>query len=173
MPQVRPSTAVHHFAHAADLRPGWRALRASLVLVWWWTAAVSLWGFHGISVDLLSGLGQYPLWISHTLIAGGAAVDLAIGLWLGWRPSRAAYASAGLAMAAMTLLATVLQPALWLHPLGPLLKNLPLAAALYLLWLQAGGHHAPTTAVDADADVNAAAGPASAAAHTAATRRSA
>jgi hypothetical protein len=34
----------------------------------------------------------------------------------------------------MTITATVLLPALWLHPLGPLSKNLPIAAALYLLW---------------------------------------
>ena len=36
----------------------------------------------------------------------------------------------------MTAAATLLQPALWLHPLGPLLKNLPIAALLVHLLRQ-------------------------------------
>ncbi len=40
-------------------------------------------------------------------------------------------------MSAMTLAATVLQPGLWLHPLGPLLKNLPIAALLWHLYRRA------------------------------------
>jgi hypothetical protein len=31
----------------------------------------------------------------------------------------------------------LLQPALWLHPLGPLLKNLPIAALLWHLYRRA------------------------------------
>jgi hypothetical protein len=34
----------------------------------------------------------------------------------------------------MTAVATFLQPALWLQPLGPLLKNLPIAALLWHLY---------------------------------------
>ena len=33
----------------------------------------------------------------------------------------------------MTIVTTALLPAMWLHPLGPLLKNLPIAAALVVL----------------------------------------
>lgn len=127
--------STHPAPDAARITPAaWRALRSSLVFVWLWTAAVSLWEFHGLSVQLLSPIGAYPKWISHGLIAGGALVDVLIGAWLWWRPGRAAYAVAGLAMAVMTALATALSPGLWLHPLGPLSKNLPIAAALYLLW---------------------------------------
>jgi hypothetical protein len=36
-------------------------------------------------------------------------------------------------MTAMTVIGTALQPTLWLHPLGPLLKNLPIAAMLWFL----------------------------------------
>ena len=46
---------------------------------------------------------------------------------------RTSYFAALALMTAMTLVATVLQPALWLHPLGPLLKNLPMAALLWHL----------------------------------------
>ncbi len=73
----------------------------------------------------------------QTLIVGGAAVDLAIGLAMWLRPGRAVYLAAFVLMLAMTLVATVLQPSLWLHPFGPLLKNLPIAALLWHLYRRA------------------------------------
>ena len=117
--------------------PAWRAAHASLVFVWLWTAVASVWEFNGRSQELLAALAPYPAWVTQGLILSGAAVDLLIGLWLWWRPSRAAYATAATVMGVMTLLATALQPDLWLHPLGPLSKNLPIAALLYLLWQSA------------------------------------
>ena len=114
--------------------PAWRVAHASLVFVWLWTAFVSLWEFHGSSQQLLAAIAAYPAWVTQGLILSGAAVDLLIGLWLWLRPGRAAYATAGWVMGLMTLLATALQPDLWLHPLGPLSKNLPIAALLFLLW---------------------------------------
>ena len=43
-------------------------------------------------------------------------------------------------MLIMTLLATAIDPGLWLHPLGPLSKNIPITAALCLLWRHSGGN---------------------------------
>jgi hypothetical protein len=115
--------------------PAARLLRYSLVAVWLITATVSVWELHGRSRDLLAGLP--PAWNTPggatALILGGAAADTALGLWMAWRPGRAAYAAALLLMAVMTVLATVIQPSLWLHPLGPLLKNRPIAAILWVL----------------------------------------
>ena len=117
--------------------PAMRALRLSIVFVWLWTALVSMWEFHGTSADLLAGIGAYPTWIKPSLIASGALTDLLLGLWLWRRPSCTAYAWAGALMLVMTALATLISPELWLHPLGPLSKNLPIAAALWVLWQDA------------------------------------
>ncbi len=111
-----------------------RLLRLSLVLVWLATAAVSLLELDGQSRRVLAGAGiDGPGWLVRTLICGGAAADLAVGLALWLRPGRASYLAALGLMLAMTAVATALQPALWLHPLGPLLKNLPIAALLWVL----------------------------------------
>ncbi|MDA8521765.1 DoxX-like family protein [Acidovorax sp. NCPPB 4044] len=111
---------------------GW--LRASLVAVWLGTAAASLAEFHGQSRDLLVAAGlENGAWM-QAIIAAGIAADLAVGIWLWWRPGRPAYAAALLLMAAMTAIATVLLPGLWLDPLGRLLKNLPIGAILLVLW---------------------------------------
>ena len=115
-----------------------RLLRASLVVVWLATAVVSVWELHGQSRELLAGLptawaeGHAP-WLPTAIILAGAAADAVLGLWLALRPGRKAYGAALLMMLAMTLLATAIQPAWWLHPFGPLTKNLPIAAILLVL----------------------------------------
>jgi len=108
-------------------------LRWSLVFVWLSTAVVSVWELNGQSQQLLAAARlQNPVTV-RTLILGGAAADAVLGLWMLLRPSRNAYAAALAVMLLMTVVATFLLPTLWLHPLGPLSKNLPIAAALWLL----------------------------------------
>ncbi len=108
-------------------------LRASLIAVWLGTAAVSLLELNGQSAQLLQAAGLSEPRLLRALIVGGALADLALGLALWLRPGRATYLAALALMLLMTLAATALLPALWLHPLGPLLKNLPIAALLWVL----------------------------------------
>jgi hypothetical protein len=115
-----------------------RLLRLSLVVVWLFTAVASIVELNGQSRQVLAAAGiASPQWLVQGLIIGGAAADLAVGIAL-WRwPGRASYAAALALMLVMTLVATVLQPGLWLHPLGPLLKNIPIAALLWHLYRRA------------------------------------
>ena len=113
-------------------------LRGSLVVVWLATAVVSVWELHGQSRELLAGLPTAwtegnTSWLPTAIILAGAAADAVLGLWLALRPGRKAYGAALLVMLAMTLLATAIHPAWWLHPFGPLTKNLPIAAILLVL----------------------------------------
>lgn len=111
-------------------------LRRSLVAVWLGTAVVSAIGHRGASQALLEQAGlQSPFWM-QAWIWGGIAADTLVGLALWRRPGRASYAAALALMLVMTLAATALLPALWLDPLGSLLKNLPIAALLVVLWRQ-------------------------------------
>ncbi|CAM3496371.1 DoxX-like family protein [Polaromonas hydrogenivorans] len=108
-------------------------LRWSLIAVWLGTAAVSLLERDGQSAQLLHAAGLSQPLLVQALIVSGAAADLALGLALWLRPVRTTYLAALALMLLMTLAATVLLPALWLHPLGPVLKNLPIAALLWVL----------------------------------------
>ena len=114
--------------------PSLGLLRYSLVVVWLATAFVSVWELHGQSLELLAKLPQPLQHWATTVVLAGAAVDAVIGLWLAWRPSRMAYATALAVMISMTLAATAIDPGWWLHPPGPLTKNLPIAAILWTLW---------------------------------------
>ncbi len=112
-------------------------LRGSVVWVWLSTAGISLWERHGQSAALLHSAGlQDPQWIA-ALIGAGASLDVVLGLAMWFRPGRASYLAALLAMLIMTMVATLLLPGLWLHPLGPLTKNVPMVVVLALLARQA------------------------------------
>ena len=114
-------------------------MHASLVIVWLGTAAVSALDYFGLSglnhegARLLADGGISDTRWQAALIWSGLLADLLIGLALLLRPGRASYCVALFMMAAMTIIGTALQPTLWLHPLGPLLKNLPIAAMLWFL----------------------------------------
>ncbi|QTN28322.1 DoxX-like family protein [Rhodoferax sp. AJA081-3] len=110
-----------------------RYLRLSLVIVWLWTAVVSVWELQGQSRGLLFAGGVSDTGVANVLVLAGAALDAILGLWLLLRPTRPAYLLALATMVVMTLVATLLSPYLWLHPLGPLSKNIPIAVVLWLL----------------------------------------
>ncbi len=110
-----------------------QCLRLSVVFVWLATAIVSVWELEGQSVELLMAAGVQDPVLTRWLILSGAGVDAALGLALLQRPVRWTYLAALAVMGLMTAVATVIAPSLWLHPLGPLTKNLPIAAILLVL----------------------------------------
>jgi uncharacterized protein YbjT (DUF2867 family) len=106
-------------------------LRASLAIVWICSGVVSL-GLYPVE-DSLAMLARVGL--AHTSILYAAALlDIAIGVaifalrrrkWL-WRLQLAL-------IAGYSTVVAVWLPELWLHPFGPLLKNLPMLAAILVL----------------------------------------
>jgi len=123
-----------------------RLLRHSLILVWLATTVISLIDWHGAGSRLLLQAGLSDARMIQILIWGGSALDLMIGMLLWLKPGRRSYQATLIALALLTLTASILLPALWLDPLGPLLKNLPIAAiVLFLLRTEkypSENHHA-------------------------------
>ena len=105
-------------------------LRASIGLVWIVSGVVSL-GLYPVQ-DSLAMLARVGL-ASPIVLYGAAVLDIALGVasfavnrrWL-WRLQIAL-------ILGYTALITVFLPELWLHPFGPVLKNLPMLAALVCL----------------------------------------
>lgn len=120
-------------------------LKLSLAVVWIWTAAVSL-GLYPVS-DSLAMLQRVGLSAALAPLAlyGAAFLDLLFGvLTLTWRGVRARWL--WLAQMALiggyTLIISWSLPEQWLHPFGPISKNLPMLAALWLLYLHESGPRA-------------------------------
>jgi CBS-domain-containing membrane protein len=107
--------------------------RWSLILVWLWTAIASIWEAHGQSAMLLRTATALPSWAYPWLIWGGALTDAFIGLWMVFRPGPRVWQLAIAMTLTMTAVATWVDASLWLHPLGPLSKNLPILSLLWIL----------------------------------------
>ena len=110
--------------------------RWSLITVWLLTALVSVLDPDRIGHSLLHQASWLPSASHDGLIELGVVADLGIGVWMWLKPGRPAYLAAACMTCLMTLLATVIAPTLWWHPLGPLSKNLPILALLSILIAQ-------------------------------------
>jgi hypothetical protein len=124
---MNAATLSRHLAREAT----W--LRASLVAVWLITALASALEMNGRSAGLLAAAGIHSPALAATALWGGVALDVVVGLALCFAPLRAASTLAIAATLLLTLVATALLPSLWLDPLGPLSKNLPILASLLVL----------------------------------------
>lgn len=113
------------------LRP---LLRVSIAILWIATALLSF-GLYPAerSYEMLAAIGLTgPL--AAAALYGGAAVDLALGvlLLIGWRPVLVGLLQLA-SMGAFTLMAAGLGAEYWLHPFAPILKNIPIAAAILVM----------------------------------------
>ncbi|NYT22543.1 SDR family oxidoreductase [Alcaligenaceae bacterium] len=121
-------------AQAARLR--WLApiLRVSVALVWLIAGAVSL-GLYPVadSLAMLRAVGV-PASLAPAALYAGAGLSLLLGLLalLPWR-GRWLWFVQGAVVLAYTVILSLRLPEFWLHPFGPLAKNLTFLAAIWLL----------------------------------------
>jgi uncharacterized protein YbjT (DUF2867 family) len=110
-------------------------LRLSVSLVWIFTGIVSLGLFpKEASYELLFRVGVPAVWAPF-LLYSAAMLDLVFGFAaLIRRHRRVLWVAQMVLIAGYTLIITIRMPEFWLHPYGPLLKNLPMLAAIYLLY---------------------------------------
>jgi uncharacterized protein YbjT (DUF2867 family) len=116
------------------LAPVLSLLRLSIATVWIVTGLVSF-GIYPVadSLDLLHRSGVPPAFAPAALY-GAATLDLLLGIgMLPHRRRRAVYWLQILLILFYTAVISWRLPEFWLHPYGPILKNLPLLAALVLL----------------------------------------
>ena len=110
-------------------------LRWSVAAVWIVTGLLSL-GLYPVqeSYALLGRFGVSGPW-APWLLYGAALFDLALGVAVfALRRRQALWAAQIALMLSYTALLTWRLPEFWLHPFGPLLKNLPMLAAIGVLW---------------------------------------
>jgi uncharacterized protein YbjT (DUF2867 family) len=111
-------------------------LRFSIAIVWLWTGAVSA-GLYPVesSYELLArtGLTGLPATIA---LYGAALLDFALGIaTLAWRERRLLWLIQIALILSYSAIILFRLPEFWLHPYGPLLKNVPMLAAIYLLYV--------------------------------------
>jgi uncharacterized membrane protein YphA (DoxX/SURF4 family) len=118
----------------AQLRWALPGLRVAVAIVFIVTALLSF-GLYPVegSRALLASAGLHGA-VADVALYAGAALDLALGIaMLLPRTRRAACLAAIALILGYTAIISIALPAYWLHPFGPVLKNLPIVAALVLL----------------------------------------
>ncbi|MDB5751768.1 MAG: hypothetical protein JWP65_2189 [Ramlibacter sp.] len=142
----RPPRQPREFIEAQAAEPARRAaavqlwlplLRIAVALLWIWTGIVSL-GLYPVqdSYALLARVGLHGA-LASVALYGAALLDLALGVLTLAAPARwrrPLWLAQLALVAGYTVLITLFLPEQWLHPYGPITKNLPVAAALALLW---------------------------------------
>ena len=128
-----PGQALRRDGQLAWLLP---LIRVSLALLWLATALVSA-GLYPVqqSFALLEGAGV-PAALWPWALYGAVALDFAMGVLslCAFRGRRWLWLAQAALIAGYTTIISVTMPGFWLHPYGPLTKNLPLLALLALLW---------------------------------------
>lgn len=115
------------------------ASRLSLSLLWLFTAASSFWWGRAIGYDVLAKQ-EITGAFADLCINAGSLVDAVIGLWLltaynlQW-----CYRVQLIIILIYTILLSVIDPSFWLHPFGPLTKNIPLL--VFIFWLSKTASH--------------------------------
>ncbi|CAM3789615.1 DoxX-like family protein [Parendozoicomonas haliclonae] len=110
------------------------AARWSLAFLWIVTALTSaFWGME-IGYEVLAK-GGITGKLATLAIYSGSALDLVVGLWLltGWR-LKACYLIQLIVIISYSLLLTIIAPEFWLHPFGPLTKNIPILVMVFVLY---------------------------------------
>lgn len=124
------AAAIRQAALLAWLTP---PLRWSIALVWLVAGVVSA-GLYPVtqSYAMLAQAGVPPAWQALALF-GAAVLDIVLGLAIFFVRHRAIWWVQAAVILAYTAIVSIRLPEYWLHPFGPIVKNLPLLAAIALL----------------------------------------
>lgn len=129
--KTRATQADRWHAHLYLLRP---MLRVAIAFVWLWAGWVSLFVYpHSSSYEMLGQVG-IPDVMMPIILYGASAFDFILGLamLLGWRLRWVVYCQL-LIMLAYSIVISLFLPEYWVHPFGPMIKNLPLVVASFIL----------------------------------------
>ena len=128
---VKAHNAQKLYASLYFMRP---LLRWVIGFVWIWSGVVSAFLYpQPLALELLHEIGV-PVGLDVPLLYFAALLDIVIGVLtiVGYR-LQTMLSLQLLVIGVYTLLLSILAPYHWLHPFGPVLKNLPLMVSIYIL----------------------------------------
>jgi len=107
-------------------------MRYTLATVWLVTGVLSLGIFpQRESLELLEHVGMHGA-VAQAALYNSAVLDILLGILTMARPSQMLWRSQATLVLSYSIIIALCLPWYWLHPFGPVLKNLPI---LLLLWL--------------------------------------
>jgi hypothetical protein len=113
-----------------------KCCRLVIAFLWLVTGITSMWGAPEIGYEVLARGNIYGLYADACLLLG-SVVDILLACWilLGIRIIYCGWAQI-LVITTYTLILTIIAPEFWLHPFGPLTKNLPILLFIYIVFIK-------------------------------------
>jgi hypothetical protein len=108
------------------------AAKLSLAFLWIFTGLTSIFFAPEIGYQILESAGIDDA-LADVCVMGGAVADVVMGIWVLTNKYQRLcfYTQVGIILT-FTVLLTIIAPAFWLHPFGPVTKNIPI---LVLIWI--------------------------------------
>ena len=114
------------------------AARLSLSFLWFFTGITSVFFAKDIGYEVLAN-GGIKGNLATLSIYSGSFLDIVISFWLlSGKYLRNCYLIQLIVIVLYTLLLTAIEPYFWIHPFGPLTKNIPLLVMIYYLYQREG-----------------------------------
>lgn len=110
-----------------------KAAKYSLSFLWIFTGLTSIFFKPEIGYEILANAGITGT-LANIAVVGGGALDIALGVWLltSFKTKFCCLMQLSV-IVTYTLLLTIIDASFWLHPFGPLTKNIPIAVLILLL----------------------------------------
>lgn len=108
--------------------------RVSLAILWVFTGISSEFFAKDIGFEVLSSAGITGQFAS-VLISLGSLADVVVGLWVLFGVKlRLCYLVQMVLIVGYSILLSFIAPDFWLHPFGPITKNIPILVFIYYLY---------------------------------------
>ncbi len=118
-----------------------KAAKYSLAFLWIFTGITSIYFSPEVGYEILSSASITGLMADVSVYAGGA-LDILIGLWLiSSNKTRLCCIIQVVVIVLYTVLLTFIDPSFWLHPFGPITKNIPIVVLVFLIMIDKEEHH--------------------------------
>ncbi len=112
--------------------------RYSLALLWIFTGLTSIYFDYQTGYELLINFGLSDS-ITRAFIYSAAILDIGLGFWiLSNKQMKLCYVIQIVVITSYTILLTIIEPSYWLHPFGPVSKNLPIIMLILILHYMTG-----------------------------------
>ncbi|SFC86594.1 DoxX-like family protein [Pseudoalteromonas denitrificans DSM 6059] len=111
----------------------YKAAKYSLSFLWIFTGATSIFFNPEVGYEILSKSKMTGLF-ADIAVYGGGVLDIALGLWLLTRIKIKLCCLFQISLIVFyTLLLTLIDGSFWLHPFGPITKNIPILILIFIV----------------------------------------
>ena len=126
---------------ANEVKKLMKAAKYSLAFLWIFTGLTSIFFSPEIGYELLANADITGSLADIAIYAGGI-LDIILGLWLmtSFRIRLCCIVQISV-ISIYTVLLTFIEPSFWLHPFGPITKNIPIVVLIFLIMINKVENH--------------------------------